>query len=125
MRAWPRFVTESGGVPRLRDVEQRVGFGLAAFAALGFTVLLRGHPVLLAIGLALAALLALAAWRRNRIATAVVAFLTTFGPWVFAYVFGAPYAVYAFWVLSGARSADRRNDSSSARRRTSDRNVGS
>lgn len=113
-----------GDVPLLTETQRRIGLGLAAFATLVFVS--TRTPLFIAIGLPLAIGLGISAWRRHRIAAAVFAFFTTFGPWGFAYVFGAAYAVYALWLLSGATSkADRRNDSSSARRRTKDRNVGS
>ena len=111
-------------VPPLTRTQQRLGLGLAAFATVFFAS--TGVPLFIGIGLAMTIPLGISAWRRHRIATAVFAFVTTFGPWVFAYVFGAAYAVYSLWLLSGATNrADRRNDSSSARRRTRDRNVGS
>ena len=111
-------------VPPLTRTQQRLGLGLAAFATVFFAS--TGVALFIAIGLAMTVGLGVSAWRRNRIATAVFAFITTFGPWVFAYVFGAAYAIYALWLLSGAtRSAERRNDSSSPRRRTKDRSVGS
>ena len=111
-------------VPPLTRTQQRIGLGLAAFATVFFAS--TGVPMFVAIGLAMTVGLGVSAWRRHRIATAVFAFITTFGPWVFAYVFGAAYAVYSLWLLSGATNkADRRNDSSSPRRRTRDRSVGS
>ena len=111
-------------VPPLTRTQQRLGLGLAAFATVFFAS--SGVALFIAIGLAMTIGLAVSAWRRNRIAAAGFAFVTTFGPWVFAYVFGAAYAIYALWLLSGATSkADRRNDSSSPRRRTKDRSVGS
>ena len=111
-------------VPPLTRTQQRIGLGLAAFATVFFAS--TGVPLFVAIGLAMTVGLGVSAWRRHRIATAVFAFITTFGPWVFAYVFGAAYAVYSLWLLSGATNkADRRNDSSSPRRRTRDRSVGS
>lgn len=111
-------------VPPLTEGQRRIGLGLAAFATVFFAS--TRQPLFIAIGLAMTTGLAISAWKRNRVATAVFAFVTTFGPWVFAYVFGAAYAVYALWLLSGATSkAERRNESSSARRRTRDRSVGS
>lgn len=108
----------------LTRAQQRIGLGLAAFATALFAA--GATPVLVAIGLAMTIALAVSAWRRHRVATAVFAFITTFGPWNYFYVFGAAYAIYSLWLLSGATSkADRRNDSSSPRRRTRDRSVGS
>lgn len=111
-------------VPPLTRTQQRLGLGLAAFATVFFAS--TGVALFIAIGLTMTLGLAVSSWRRHRIAAAVFAFVTTFGPWVFAYVFGAAYAIYALWLLSGATSkAERRNVSSSARRRTRDRSVGS
>ena len=111
-------------IPPLTSAQQRIGVGLAVFAMAFFAS--TRVPLFVVIGAAMTIGLAVSAARRNRIATAVFAFVTTFGPWVFAYVFGAAYAIYALWLLSGATSkADRRNDSSSPRRRTSERSVGS
>ena len=111
-------------VPPLTRLQQRLGLGLAAFATVVFAS--TGQLLFIVVGLAMTIGLGTSAWRRNRVAAAVFAFATTFGPWGFAYVFGAAYAVYALWVLSGAtRRAERRNDSSSPRRRTNERNVGS
>ena len=111
-------------VPPLTRVQQRIGLGLAAFATVFFAS--TGAPVFVAIGLAMTIGLGVSSWQRIRIATAAFAFVTTFGPWGFAYVFGAAYAVFSLWLLSGATNkAERRNDNSSARRRTRDRSVGS
>ena len=111
-------------VPPLTRAQQRIGLGLAAFASVFFAS--TGVPLFLAIGLTMTVGLGVSAWRRHRVATAFFAFVTTFGPWVFAYVLGAAYAVFSLWLLSGATSkAERRNDSSSARRRTNERSVGS
>ena len=111
-------------IPALSETQRRIGLGLAAFATIFFVS--TRTPLFIAIGLVMTVGLAVSAWRRHRVATAVFAFITTFGPWVFAYVFGAAYAIYALWLLSGATSnAERRNDSSSPRRRTRDRSVGS
>ena len=111
-------------IPPLTRTQQRIGLGLAAFATVFFAS--TGVALFVAIGLAVTVPLGVSAWLRRRVATAVFAFITTFGPWSFAYVFGAAYAIYALWLLAGATSkADRRNDSSSPRRRTNDRSVGS
>ena len=111
-------------VPPLTKTQQRLGLGLAAFATVFFAS--TGVALFIGIGLVMTIGLGVSAWRRNRVAAAVFAFITTFGPWVFAYVFGAAYAIYALWLLAGATSkAERRNESSSPRRRTRDRSVGS
>ena len=115
-----------GDIAPLTIVQRRLGLGLAAFAAAVFPAV-TDVPLRLLVGVALAIALGVTAWRRQRVAAAVFAFATALGgPWGFAYVFAAPFAAYALWLLSGATSnADRRNDSSSPRRRTSERNVGS
>jgi hypothetical protein len=112
-------------VPRLDDRERAIGFALASLAAVGFIALDHDASVALAIGLAMAVGIAAGAITRRRVLVAVFAFVTTFGPWRYLSLAGAPFAVYALWVLSGATRAERRNDSSSDRRRTRDRSVGS
>lgn len=83
--------------------ERTVALVLAAVAAMGFFALDRHVPLLLVIGLAMAAVLAFAAWRRSRIGTAVAAFVTAFGPWGFFYVAGALYLGLAFWLVARAK----------------------
>lgn len=84
--------------------ERVVALVLAGAAAVGFTGLLGfDAPVLLAIGLAMTAGLGAAAWRRSRIGTAFLAFVTAFGPWGFFYVFGAFYLGLAFWLVARAK----------------------
>ncbi|HUP86542.1 MAG TPA: hypothetical protein VM143_12810 [Acidimicrobiales bacterium] len=112
-------------VRRLDDRERQIGFVLAAIAVVGFIALDQRAPVRLAIGLAMAAAVAAGTARRSRVLVAVASFVTTFGPWSYLVIAGAPYAVYALWLLSGATRADRKKDNSSDRRRTRDRSVGS
>lgn len=97
---------EAGGrnsVPALTDGERRAGLVLAGVAGAAFVALSRGRPSFLGIGLVMAAYLGLASWRRSRLAAAFASMVTTFGPWSFAAVFGAPYAIFAFWLLSRGR----------------------
>ena len=112
-------------VPPLDERERGIGLALAAVAAVAFVVLDHASPVPLAIGAVMAAGIAFGAFRRQRVLVAVFAFVTTFGPWRWLVIAGAPFAVYSLWVLSGATRAERRNESSSDRRRTRDRSVGS
>jgi hypothetical protein len=84
----------------LSDGERRAGLVLGIFAGAAFIALSGGRALFLVVGLAMAGALVLASWRRSRIGAAFAAFATTFGPWSFAAVFGAPYAIYAFWILS-------------------------
>ncbi len=88
--------------PPLQVLERRIGLGLALVAAASFTAFSGGRPLFLGVGLTMSALLALGAWRRSRVGAAFAAFVTTFGPWSFAAIFGAAYAAYAFWILSRA-----------------------
>lgn len=59
----------------------------------------------------MAGVLALAAARRSRIATATAAFITAFGPWGAFFVAGAGYVLFAFLLLRAGRQmadGDRR-----------------
>lgn len=90
-------------VPRLTKAERNVGLGLAVVAGGAFVALSRGQVLFLGVGLTMAVVLLLSTWWRNRLGAAFAAFATTFGPWGFAAVFGAPYAIYAFWILARGR----------------------
>lgn len=94
-------------MPPLTDGERRAGLVLAVVAGLAFFALSGGRALFLGVGLTMAGALGFAAHRRSRIGTAFAAMATTFGPWSFAAVFGAPYAIYAFWILS--RGSRRRS----------------
>ena len=100
--------------PALSDRERTAGLVLGGIAGVAFVALSGGRPLFLAIGLVMAGALLVASWRRSRIGAAFAAFATTFGPWSFAAVFGAPYAIYAFWILS--RGAKLRSPGPSAGR---------
>lgn len=86
----------------LTDKEQRVALLLALAGSVGFVALGLSGP-LLAIGLVMTGAIALGALRRHRLGTAVAAFITTFGPWSFAYVVGIAYAGLAFWLVRAGR----------------------
>ena len=90
-------------VPPLTRLERRIGTGLGVVAGLAFVGLSGGRALYLAIGLAMAGALTLASSRGSRLGAAFAAMATTFGPWTFAAVFGAPYAIFAFWILSRGR----------------------
>ena len=88
--------------PPLTDGERRLGVGLGVVALVAFVALSGGRALFLAVGLTMAiGLVLLSSWR-SRVGTAVFAFVTTFGPWSFAAVFGIPYAVFALWLLARA-----------------------
>ena len=89
--------------PALTDGERKVGLALGIVAGIAFVVLSGGRALFLAVGLTMAVALTFAAWRGSRLGAAFAAFATTFGPWSFAAVFGAPYAIYAFWILAKGR----------------------
>ena len=89
--------------PALEDRERRVGLGLGVVAGAAFVALSGGRVLFLGVGLTMATALLLATWWRSRLGAAFAAFATTFGPWGFAAVFGAPYAIYAFWILAKGR----------------------
>lgn len=87
-------------VPALEDRERTVGLVLGVVAGAAFVALSGGRLLFLGLGFAMAGALVFASHRRSRLGAAVAAVATAFGPWGFAAVFGAPYAIYAFWVLS-------------------------
>ena len=88
--------------PPLTDGERRAGLVLGVVAIAAFVALSGGRAIFLAVGLTMGIGLTAAAATRNRVATAFLAFVTTFGPWGFAAVFGLPYAGFALWLLARA-----------------------
>ena len=105
--------------PPLTGGERRAGLVLGVAAIAAFVALSGGRALFLAIGLTMGIGLTLAATARNRVATAALAFVTTFGPWGFAAVFGLPYAAFALWLLARAgkvTSPTPNGGSSTARR---------
>lgn len=90
-------------MPVLTERERRTGLVLAGVAGLAFFALSGGRALFLGIGLAMAGALGFASHRRSRLGAAFAAMVTTFGPWSFAAVFGAPYAIFAFWLLARGR----------------------
>lgn len=88
----------------MRDDEKRFASGLAAVAALGLTAYWepwRGgaHLAFTLFSLGFASTLALTARWGNRLAAGTAAFcFGVFGPWGFAYVFGAPFVGLAAWL---------------------------
>jgi len=93
-----------------------VALALAALGAAGFIALRLDSIVLLAIGLAMTGGIALGAILRNRLATALAAFITTFGPWSFFYIVGVAYAGLAFWLVRTGRQVTDVQDERGARR---------
>ncbi len=92
--------------------EQRYAYRLAGFAAVASVALWapefdeRAGIALSGIGVAMAGLLAAAAWRRSRLLTGLAAVLLAFGPWSMAWLIGLPYLVLAGWLaVRGARKA--------------------
>lgn len=86
---------------------ERVVVGLLAlFAALGFVLLQNDTPALVALGLAFVGVLAFGTVRGHRGLMAIGAFLTGFGPWGFAYIFGAPFLACAAFLLWRANRLD-------------------
>ena len=79
---------------------------LALFAAVGFVLLQNDTPVLAALGVAFASVLAFGTVRAHRGLMAIGAFLTAFGPWSFAYIFGAPFLACAAFLLWRANRLD-------------------
>jgi hypothetical protein len=68
-----------------------------------FIATLRDSPVLLVIGLALAAALTAASFSGRRIPCALASFVTGFGPWGLAFILGAPFLVFAFLLVRAGR----------------------
>lgn len=106
----------------LSEREQRAALAFAAVGFGGFVALLHDSPALLAIGAAMTGGLAIAAWRRNRLGTAIAAFVTAFGPWSFFYIVGVAYVGLAFWLARAGRQVLDERAGGEARRRTSDNN---
>ncbi|MDP9070497.1 MAG: hypothetical protein M3N68_04295, partial [Actinomycetota bacterium] len=94
----------------LDEREQRVALLAAALAAVSSVALwapLFEQPRavgMAGLGVAMAALLALAARSRRRLPTGVAAMVLAFGPWGFAWVIGFPYLCLAAWLLFRRRS---------------------
>jgi len=88
--------------PPLTDGERRLGLVLGVVAVAAFVALSGGRVLFLAVGLTMAVGLLVTTGRRSRVGAAFFAFVTTFGPWSFAAVFGLPYAVFALWLLARA-----------------------
>ena len=82
--------------------ERRLGLFLGAAATTAFVALSGGRTLFLAIGLPMGLGLVAASLARNRVAAAFLAFVTAFGPWSFAAVFGIFYAGFALWLLARA-----------------------
>lgn len=89
---------------RMLPQEQRIGYGLALFSALAFAVVWTpwnggNHLAGFVLAVMFSAALALLARQGHRLWTAFAAFLTgIFGPWGFAYIFGAVFIAFAFWL---------------------------
>ena len=92
--------------PGLRMVpqEQRIAYGLAIFSALVFLVIWTpwnggDHIAGFVLAVMFSGALALLARQGHRLWTAFAAFLTgIFGPWGLAYIFGALFIAFAFWL---------------------------
>ena len=88
--------------PPLTAGERRAGLGLGVAAIAAFVALSGGRVLFLAVGLTMGIGLTLAAAARNRVATAALSFVTAFGPWGFAAIFGVAYVGFALWLLARA-----------------------
>jgi hypothetical protein len=80
---------------------------LAVLAAMAFGWMWHDTLWVAAIGVGLGLFLALASVRGHRALMAVAAFVTGFGPWGFAYIFGAPYLAFAAFLLLQANRVDK------------------
>lgn len=98
------MAADEPGVIPLDDREQRYSLwaaclGAATCIALWAPAFDETAGILLAaIGVAMAALLALAARRRSRLLTGLAAMLLAFGPWGMAWILGLPYLALAAWL---------------------------
>jgi hypothetical protein len=88
--------------PELTDGERRAGLALGALALAAFVALSGGRPLFLAVGLTMGIGLVLASARRTRVGAAFLSFVTAFGPWGFAAIFGVAYVGFALWLLARA-----------------------
>jgi hypothetical protein len=86
--------------------ERVVGTTMAVLAALGFLALHSGSPLLAVLGVALATVLAAGSIRAHRGVMAIGAFITGFGPWSFAFIFGAPFLALSAFLLWRANRLD-------------------
>ncbi|MDP9388123.1 MAG: hypothetical protein M3Q48_09485 [Actinomycetota bacterium] len=91
--------------------ERRWSMAAAAVGALTSIILWapafdrQAGVVLALIGVAMSALLALAARAGSRLLTGIAAVLLSFGPWGFAWIVGVPYLVLAGWLAVRAGRA--------------------
>ena len=92
---------------RLDRNQQRVGYAGAALAAVAFVVLGLDQPVFLAVGLALAALLAFFVWRGSSLPAAAAAVGVSFGPWGRLFFVGSAFIAYGLWLYFTATSERR------------------
>lgn len=96
---------------RLLPQEQRIAYGLAAFSVLAFLAVWTpwnggDHVAGFVLAVMFSFALALLARQGHRLWTAFAAFLTgIFGPWGFAYIFGAFFIAFAFWLAWRAHRA--------------------
>ena len=79
---------------------------MAVLAALGFLTLQSDTLLLALLGMAFAFVLAIGSIKGHRGVMAIGAFLTAFGPWGFAYIFGAPFLACAAFLLWRANRLD-------------------
>ena len=96
---------------RLLPEEQRIAYGLAAVSAVAFVVVWTpwnggDHLTGFLLALSFSAALAFIALQGHRLWTAFASFLLgIFGPWGFAYIFGAAFVAFAFWLAWRAHRA--------------------
>ena len=79
---------------------------MAVLAAFGFLALQSGTPLLAALGMAFAFVLAVGSIKGHRGVMAIGAFLTALGPWSFAFIFGAPFLALSAFLLWRANRLD-------------------
>jgi hypothetical protein len=79
---------------------------MAVLAALGFVALHSGAPLLAMLGIALTVVLGTGSIKGHRGIMAIGAFITGFGPWSFAFIFGAPFLALSAFLLWRANRLD-------------------
>ncbi len=116
---------------RLDDRERRVALWLAAFGAVSAVAFyapafdeFTAAFILALVGVAMAALLALAGRSGSRLFTCLAAGLLGIGPWGYAYIIGLPFLILAGWLLYRDANARRAEGGRAVRRRpTKERTV--
>lgn len=87
---------------RLERQQQIAAYVLSALAVVAFVTVGSHVKVHLAVGLALASIMAALAQRGLAMPTAAASLGVSFGPWNTLAILGSPYIGFAFWVMLSA-----------------------